>query len=134
MYKQVFISSSIAAVFSALISYIYVSFYCKEIIDFSEAASTVKIITTNLSVCMAGGLIYILARKVLSIKWADFVIGFLLSLYAISMIFIVLKSDDPTFSNPDTEMMKDFYKVFIIPLSFIPSLSWLTFKPLFVKS
>jgi len=134
MNKQVFISSAVAAIFSTVVSFIYVSFYCKVIVDFSEAAGFIKILTSNLSVCMAGGLIYILFRRFLSVKWADFGVSFLLSLYAIGMIFIVLKSDDPTFSNADTELMKDFYKGFIIPLSFIPSLSWMTFKPLFVKS
>jgi hypothetical protein len=45
----------------------------------------------------------------------------------------VLKSNDPTFKNEDAELMKDFFKGFLMPMLFFPALSWFTFKPLIIK-
>ena len=37
------------------------------------------------------------------------------------------------FKNEDAQMMIDYYKGFVMPMLFFPALSWMTFKPLFIK-
>jgi hypothetical protein len=64
---------------------------------------------------------------------ATFLFNLLLSGVSIALVFYVLKSNDPTFKNEDAELMKDFFKGFLMPMLFFPALSWFTFKPLIIK-
>jgi hypothetical protein len=39
--------------------------------------------------------------------------------------------DDPILKNEDAALMIDYFKGFLMPLLFVPTLSWMSFRPLF---
>lgn len=133
MYKNIFLSSLISALIAAGVGLTYTSFYASIIVDFSEAVSSVKILANYTLISMLAGLLYFGLLKLFPSKWADFIISLLLSFFSVGLVFYVMKMDDPVFKNEDAELMKDFFKGFLMPLLFLPALCWLTMKPLFVK-
>lgn len=84
----------------------------------------------TLGISMLGAGIYaILKNKSL----AAFICNFILSGFSIALVFYVFTMDDPEFKNEDSMMMIDYFKGYLIPFVFIPALSWMSFKPLFIK-
>lgn len=134
MFKRIFLHCLTAGLFSTFVSYLYTSFYKGIIVDFTEVMGIKQLLTYNLIFAMAVCFVFFaLTRTIKRQNIASFIMSFLLSAISIGLVFYVLKTNDPTFKNEDAELMKDFFKGFLMPMLFFPALSWFTFKPLFVK-
>lgn len=134
MFKRFFFLALTAGVFSSMIAWIYSSFYKNTIVDFTEATGFWHLlcfslmITLGISILSAG--IYALLKNK---SLAAFICHFILSGFSVSLVFYVLAMDDPEFKNEDAMAMIDYFKGYMIPFVFIPALSWMSFKPLFIK-
>lgn len=133
MFKKTFLLAVVSGLMASLVSIVYVSGY-KTLVDFSEIASYANIFSYNFLFAMIACFLFFGISSVLKNKSiATFLFNALLSLLSIGLVFYVLKAEDPTFKNEDAELMKDFFKGFLMPMLFFPALSWFTFKPLFIK-
>lgn len=65
---------------------------------------------------------------------SEFIFNTLVAFFSIAITFLALKMKDPDFKNPDTALMVDFYKGFIMPMIFFPALSWFALRPLFFRN
>jgi hypothetical protein len=130
-----------AGTLATIVSMLYTNFYFGKLIkdfsiaDFSETVNLQSIIKYDFLATFAGAvLFYVLSRLIKNLSISTFVFNFLVSLICIVFVFGVLKMDDPEFKNEDAQLFVDYYKGFLMPLIFIPALSWFTLKPLFIKS
>lgn len=104
------------------------------IADFTEASGYWHLlcfsgmITFGISILGAG--IYALIKNK---SVASFVCNFILSGFSVALVFYVFTMNDPEFKNEDSMAMIDYFKGYLIPFVFIPALSWMSFKPLFIK-
>ena len=134
MFARIFSLGIISSLFATAVSVVYTSFYTNVIVDFSEVASVVKILAYNVMIGTFASILFFGISKIITNKYiATFLFNLLLSGVSIALVFYVLKSNDPTFKNEDAELMKDFFKGFLMPMLFFPALSWFTFKPLIIK-
>ncbi|MEN9977780.1 MAG: hypothetical protein RLZZ493_799 [Bacteroidota bacterium] len=134
MFARIFSLGIISSLFATVVSVVYTSFYTNVIVDFSEVASVVKILAYNVMIGTFASILFFGISKIITNKSiATFLFNLLLSGVSIALVFYVLKSNDPTFKNEDAELMKDFFKGFLMPMLFFPALSWFTFKPLIIK-
>lgn len=134
MFRHFFLLALIAGLFSAFVSWAYASVYKTMIVDFTEASGFWHLlcfslmITTGISIVNAG-----ISALVKNKSLASFISHFILSAVSIGLVFYILKMDDPVFKNEDAAAMIDYFKGYLVPFAFIPALSWLSFKPLFIK-
>jgi hypothetical protein len=134
MFARIFSLGIISSLFATFVSVVYTSFYTNVIVDFSEVASVIKILAYNVMIGTFASILFFGISKIITNKSiATFLFNLLLSGVSIALVFYVLKSNDPTFKNEDAELMKDFFKGFLMPMLFFPALSWFTFKPLIIK-
>lgn len=133
MFKRLFFLGITAGLFSSLISWIY-SFMYTKIADFTEHSGYVHLLSFSMMITIGisiiGAVVYRLIKKQ---SLASFIIHLILSGICLSLVFYIFKMDDPVFKNEDSMAMIDYFKGYLIPFAFIPALSWLTFKPLFIK-
>jgi hypothetical protein len=131
-FRNHFIHALLAGVFSTLISWFYVSVYAKNIVDFSEYTSLLKLLGFSLMITIGAAFLSAGISKVVKNKsWNAFLSQFILSGLTIALVFYVLKMDDPILKNEDAALMIDYFKGFLMPLLFVPTLSWMSFRPLF---
>jgi hypothetical protein len=131
-FRNHFIHALLAGVFSTLISWFYVSVYAKNIVDFSEYTSLLKLLGFSLMITIGAAFLSAGISKVVKNKsWNAFLSQFILSGLTIALVFYVLKMDDPVLKNEDAALMIDYFKGFLMPLLFVPTLSWMSFRPLF---
>ncbi|MNK01881.1 hypothetical protein D3C87_196940 [compost metagenome] len=134
MFRHFFLLALVSGLFSAFVSWTYASVYKNMIVDFSEASGFWHLlcfslmITTGISI-LSVGISALVKNKAL----ASFVSNFILSGISVSLVFYILKMNDPVFKNEDAAAMIDYFKGYLVPFAFIPALSWLSFKPLFIK-
>ena len=134
MFKHFFFLAAASGLFASLISWIYSSVYKNMIADFTEASGYWHLlcfsgmITFGISILGAG--IYALIKNK---PVASFVCNFILSGFSVALVFYVFTMNDPEFKNEDSMAMIDYFKGYLIPFVFIPALSWMSFKPLFIK-
>jgi hypothetical protein len=132
MFKRFFFLAVTAALFSSLISWIYTAVYKSIVADFTEATGFWHLFCFSLMISfgisiLAAGIYAIIKNR----TWAAFTSNFILSGFSISLVFYVFTMNDPEFKNEDAQLMIDYFKGYLIPLVFIPALSWMSFKPLF---
>lgn len=133
-FKSQFIHALLAGLFATMVSWFYVSVYSKNIVDFSEYTSLSKLLSYSFVVTMAASFLSLgISKLIKRSEWNTFLSFFLLSGGTIGIVFYVLKMDDPVLKNEDAALMIDYFKGFLMPLLFIPSLSWMTFRSLFSK-
>jgi hypothetical protein len=133
-FKSHFLHALVAGIFATLISWFYVSIYVKNIVDFSEYTSILKLFSYSMIISMGMAFVsYAICKMIKNKSWNTFLSNFILSVFTISLVFYVLKMEDPEFKNEDASLMIDYFKGFLMPLLFVPSLSWMTFKSLFFK-
>lgn len=131
-FRNHFIHALLAGVFSTFISWFYVSVYAKNIVDFSEYTSLLKLLGFSLMITIGAAFLSAGISKVVKNKsWNAFLSQFILSGLTIALVFYVLKMDDPILKNEDAALMIDYFKGFLMPLLFVPTLSWMSFRPLF---
>jgi len=134
MFKRFFFLALVAGLFSSLVSWIYSSIYKSIIADFTEVSGYWHLlcfslmITLGISILGAG--IYALVKNK---SLAGFICNFILSGFSISLVFYIFTMNDPEFKNEDAMVLIDYFKGYLIPIAFIPALSWMSFKPLFIK-
>ena len=139
--KRVALQSISAGTLASLVSLLYTNFYYGKLIkdfgiaDFSESVNAGSIIKYDFAAILTGGIIFFLLSKAIkNNNISTFIFNFLVSMICVAMVFGVLKMNDPEFKNEDAQLFVDYYKGFLMPLIFIPALSWFTLKPLFLQS
>ncbi len=104
------------------------------IADFTEVTGFWHLLCFSLMITLGisiiGAAIYALLKNK---SLAAFICNFILSGFSIALVFYVFLMDDPEFKNEDAMAMIDYFKGYLIPLVFIPALSWMSLKPLFIK-
>jgi len=134
MFKSYFIQGLSTALLSTAIGFGYMLFYYKEIADFSEAASLTALISGNLLFGMTACFVAFALRTVIKIpEMSEFVFNILCGGLILGLILYTLKMDDPTFKNEDAAILSCYYKGFLLPLIFLPVLSWFVLKPMLIK-
>jgi hypothetical protein len=134
MFKRFFFLGVTSGVFASFVAWIYSSVYKSMIADFTEVTGFWHLlcfsfmITIGISIIGAGIYSFLKNRSL-----AAFICNFILSGFSIALVFYVFLMDDPEFKNEDTMAMIDYFKGYMIPFVFIPALSWMSFKPLFIK-
>lgn len=135
MFKKVFLLSISSCILSILICFIYSNFYFSKIIDFSEVVNLNYLILRNVILFMTFCFLYFGIKTAIKKEFiSEFIFNTLAVVFSIGFTFITLKMKDPVFKNPDTALMVDFYKGFIMPMIFFPVLSWFSLKPLFFRN
>lgn len=134
MFKRFFFLALASALFSSVVSRVYASVYKGMIVDFTEASSYWYLLSFSLMIAFGisifGAGTYALVKNK---SVAGFISNFVLSGFSVLLVFYVFTMDDPEFKNEDSMAMIDYFKGYLIPFVFIPALSWMTFKPLFIK-
>jgi hypothetical protein len=134
MFKQSFFLGIIAGIAATIACLLYSNFYFSIIVDFSEATTLSKVAAGCFGFTMiAAFLQFGLGTIVKNTKLADFIVSLIIAIVSISLVFYVLKMDDPEFKNEDAQLFVDYFKGFLMPMLFFPALGWFTFKPLFRK-
>lgn len=134
MFKRFFFLALVSGLFSSLASWIYSSIYKSMIVDFTEASGYWHLLCFSLMITLGisilGSGIYTLVKNK---SIASFICNFVLSGFSISLVFYIFTMNDPEFKNEDALAMIDYFKGYLIPIAFTPALSWMSFKPLFIK-
>jgi len=134
MFKRFFFLGAVSGIFASLIAWIYSSMYKNMIADFTEVTGFWHLLCFSLMITLGISIIGAAIYRLLKNKsWAGFICNFILSGISISLVFYVFLMDDPEFKNEDTMAMIDYFKGYMIPFVFMPALSWMSFKPLFIK-
>lgn len=134
MFKNYFILGLVAGLFSSLVALGYTKMYASIIVDFSEATSYLHLLSFGLMLTMGAAIVNFGLTKVISnLKVADFILNFLLSGISLYFVFHILKQNDPEFKDENAAVMVDYFKGFMMPLAFIPALSYFSFRTLFNK-
>jgi hypothetical protein len=126
-----------AGLIATVVGMAYTTFYFSQIVDFSDGSGWLNIIPELLSrymlITIVGSITHYLILKpfVNAKQWGNFVFALLFNAFALGLVVFVLKMDDPTFKTEDAQLMGDFFKGFLMPLVFIPFLSWYLFSYLF---
>ena len=135
MFKNIFFLGLASGVLATIACVVYTSVYFSEIVDFSEAAGTVAVLTKCLMFTMASCFVYFGMRKIIkNPNIANFAFNLLITLVSVGLVFYILKIDDPQFKNEDAQLMNVFFKGFVMPMLFFPALAWMTLKPIFIKA
>ena len=136
MFKKVFFLGLSAGILATVACLVYSKMYYSILVDFSEAAGIVKLLSNCMLATMVGCFVYFgLSKMFKKAHIAEFLFNLLITLATIGLVFYILKSDDPTFKeDSDAALMSDYYKTFLMPMLFFPALAWVTLKPLFVKA
>lgn len=133
MFKRLFFLGIASGLFSSLISWVYSYMYTK-IADFTEHSGFIHLLAFSIMITVGTSILAgISYRLIRNQALASFIIHMILSGISLALVFYVFKMDDPVFKNEDAAAMIDYYKGYLIPFVFIPALSWLSFKPLFIK-
>lgn len=139
--KRIAFQSVSASALACLVSLMYTNFYYGRLIkdfgiaDFSEVVNMGSIIKYDFVAILTGGILFFaLSKAIKNSAISTFIFNFLVSMICVALVFGVLKMNDPEFKNEDAQLFVDYYKGFLMPLIFIPALSWFTLKPLFIQS
>lgn len=133
--KNVFLTGLISGILSIIACLVYSIGYFTIIVDFSEAASILKIISYCMLIAMIAIFISYGISKIFKNKnTAEFVFNLIFAILSLLSVFYVLNSPDPEFVNEDAALMIDYYKGFVMPMLFFPALGWMIAKPLFIKN
>lgn len=136
MIKKILLNGLLTGIFGSFVCYSYALVYILTPlnIDFTEKANVLNLFVYNLVTTMIIGLLYIGLRKIfIREHFSSFILNFLLSGIVLGLVFYQLIQPDPVFKNEDTNAMASFYNSFLLPIIFIPYLSWFTFKPLIIR-
>lgn len=134
MFRQSLILGILSGVVSGIISIVYCYFYYSNLFDFSEAMNYTFVLSTNVLIGSVAGMIYaVLNKLIFNWKIRDFVFNVCYVVASLGMVLVVLGMDDPQFTDTFLKEVTVFYKGFLMPLVFLPVLTWFVLKPLFSK-
>ena len=135
MFKRFFFLGAVSGVFASLIAWIYSSMYKSMIADFTEVTGFWHLLCFSLMITLGTSIIGAAIYAILKNKsLAAFICNVILSGISVSLVFYVFLMDDPEFKSEDSMAMIDYFKGYMIPFVFIPALSWMSFKPLFINN
>lgn len=135
MFKNYFFLGLISGLFSSLVCLIYAKVYAGIIVDFSEATSYMQLLSFSLMITIGGCLLKFVMTKIIpNAALSQVLFNILLSGTSILLVFLVLKMDDPEFKDENAAAMIDYFKGYLMPILFVPALSYFSLRPLFVKS
>ena len=135
MFKSSFLTGIASGIVATIACLIYSNLYASILVDFTEATSITFLLANCMMVSIIACFVFFGITKIIrNQRIAEFTFNLLLTFSSIGLVFLFLKSNDPEFKNEDAQLMIDYYKGFVMPMLFFPALSWMTFKPLFIKS
>ncbi len=133
-FKKIFTLGVISGLFAFVICVVYTQAYYSILVDFSEGAEMSIMLSYCTGGTMAGCFLYFAIRKIIkNAAIANFIFNMIVSAIPLTLVFMVLAQNDIEFKNENASFMVYYYKGFILPMLFLPSLSWMTFKPLLIK-
>ena len=133
-FKKIFTLGLVSGLFAFLICITYTQAYYSILVDFSEGAEVSTMLSYCIGATMAGCFLYFAIRKIIkNTGIANFIFNMIISSIPLTLVFIVLAQNDVEFKDENASFMVDYYKGFILPMLFLPALSWMTFKPLLIK-
>jgi hypothetical protein len=117
---------------ASLIASLYILFYFNKIVDFSGGQGWsgwfLNLLAYYMLLSIGISLVHFVFTekmwKKMSKKWKSFIFSGFLILISIVLVFSILLMNDPVFSTEDAQLMVDFFKGFLMPLAFIPMLTW----------
>lgn len=117
---------------ASLIASLYILFYFNKIVDFSDGKGWsgwfLNLLAYYMLLSIGISLVHFVftakIAKKMSEKWKSFIFSGFLILMSIVLVFSILLMNDPVFSTEDAQLMVDFFKGFLMPLAFIPMLTW----------
>lgn len=134
MFKKLFFLGLTSIIISIGVAMAYTSFYFDILADFSEVVTFILLLAYYSVFCMLAVFLFIgLHRVIKRLRLVMFLVNTVLAIFSVLAVFYVLKSNDPVFKNEDTQIMIDYFKGFLMPLLFIPSLVWMALQPLFIS-
>ncbi|MFN5415830.1 MAG: hypothetical protein ACK5B9_02160 [Flavobacteriia bacterium] len=138
MFKRIFFNGLLAGIFGTIIStaYILIFKYSPLEVDFTEKASLSFLLSFNMILAISACFIYFACLKLFKKEnLTSFIVNFILSgaSIALALLFMFTVDTELKFKNENAELYKDFYYFILAPVSFFPTLSWFTFKPLLIK-
>lgn len=129
--------SIISAVFSILVSLGVLSTakYSQLSVDFIYGFVILKITLTSFVLTTGTSLCNVFISKFIkSSNWSNFTTAMVLSSSSLCLFFFAMIQPDPIFPEGSSAAdFMDYFKIFYMPTILLPALSWLTFKPLFIK-
>lgn len=135
MFKNYFFLGLISGLFSSLICLIYGKVYAGIIVDFSEATGYMHLLSFSLMITIGACLLNFVMTKIIpNATLSQVLFNILLSGTSILLVFLALKQNDPEFKDENAAAMIDYFKGYLMPILFVPALSYFSFRPLFVKS
>jgi hypothetical protein len=118
-----------AAVLSALGCFAYSKIYeLASATDFSAILNIYGMFGASLFACILAGLGYWILN-LFTQKWADMIHNFLFFIISMGSFYLPF-----TFTLPETVEMPELFLALATPMHFLPMLSWLTVRPLFIKN
>lgn len=138
MFKNYFFLGLTVAAFSSIGALAYATFYNKTLFDFSLVVGNVAIVSTCVLVSFIAAFGCWFATKNVK-KWGEFLFNLIFSSVTMFSILFTLKFQiPPTVLKEITainfEGVEMFFPIYVIPMHFVPLLTWFTFKPLFFKN
>nr|WP_294860170.1 hypothetical protein [uncultured Fluviicola sp.] len=134
MFKRFFFLGATSGLVASFVEWIYSSIYKGMIADFTEATGFWHLLCFSLMITLGSSIIGAVIYSLLKNRsLAAFICNFILSGFSVALVFYVFLMDDPEFKNEDAMAMIDYFKGYLIPFVFIPALSWMSLKPLFIK-
>lgn len=135
MFKNVFFLALTSAILATGVSYGYAKAYFGMLVDFSEAFKLLELLSYNVAISMAACFLFVGLFKLIKKQGiVSFLTNAILSVTSITLVFVLLKRNDPVLKNEDAALFIDYYKGFLMPVLFIPFLTWFSLFPLFIKN
>jgi len=127
--KALFIQSLVAGILAAIAANIYnqIYFFATEV-DYSTIVNVVSLISINLLVSFAAGLLYLLLTKFFKTN-GDIIFNFVYSVGSFACVIIPIAITLPL-STPYPELFPGL----TVPMVFFPVIAWMTIDPLFKKN
>lgn len=133
-FKKDFFLGISAGLLATLACIIYTKMYFSILVDFSETTGPLKLLMNCILVTTGACFLHYILHYVLKRDFlADFLFNLIFVMFSVSMVFYILKMDDPTFKNEDASLMIDYYKGFLMPMVFFPALAWFILHPVFFR-
>lgn len=130
--NKIILRGALVGLVSTIIAAFYVLFYFYQIVDFSEGkgiTSWLPFLTScYLLISFAIAFLHqLLVEKVIDKRkkrWGALFLMMVLFGLSFGLVIYFMVMDDPFFVTENAQLMMDFYKGFLMPLAFIPALTW----------
>ena len=130
--NKIIVRGALVGVVSTMIAASYILFYFYQIVDFSEGKAITSwlplLISTYLLISIGIAFVHqLVVERVIDKgkkRWGSTLLSVILICLSFGLVMYFMVMDDPVFSTENAQLMMDFYKGFLMPLAFIPALTW----------